>query len=84
MEKDGDLHELLSRGYNLPWGVSCLHLSYDRNGTTSATEAYFQARKIPVRFIVSKKQAVQTPDMNSTGIDTFGIDDIVKMEDIHR
>ncbi|MFC1863143.1 hypothetical protein ACFL1Z_04235, partial [Thermodesulfobacteriota bacterium] len=84
MEREGDLHDQLSRGYSLPWGVSCLHLSYDRNGTTSATEAYFRARKIPMRFMVSKKQTVQTADTALTGIDTFGLDDIVTKEDRDR
>jgi len=44
---DGDLLEILSRSYSLPWGLTCLLFSYEPCDATARIEASLRHRKIP-------------------------------------
>lgn len=55
MKSEGTLHELLSRGYSLPWGVSCVYLTHEIDDQARRVQAHFDMRKVPVRIIDSRK-----------------------------
>jgi uncharacterized protein (DUF58 family) len=50
METQGNLLDILQRGLDLPWGVSCLFFSYEREETVLAVEKYLSHRKVPTVF----------------------------------
>lgn len=52
MESKGDLIGILRRGLEVHWGMSCVHFSYEEDGTVLAAEQYFKHRKTPVMFFV--------------------------------
>jgi uncharacterized protein (DUF58 family) len=52
METKGDILDLLRRGFELHWGMSCAHFSYEEDGTVAAADQYFKHRKTPVLFFV--------------------------------
>ena len=79
MDNDGILEDILTRGYSLPWGVSCLHFSYKENSATSEIEAYFKERRIPVSFIFSEKSSVNKV-INSKDRRIFSIEDLLITE----
>jgi len=54
MESNGDLIDTLRRGLEVHWGVSCVHFSYEEDGTVLAAEQYFKHRKTPVLFFVCR------------------------------
>jgi uncharacterized protein (DUF58 family) len=54
MEPKGDLIDTLRRGLGVHWGMSCLHFSYEEDGTMIAAEQYFKHRKTPALFFVSQ------------------------------
>lgn len=57
MRAEGTLHELLSRGYSMPWGVSCLYLIHEIDDQARRAQARFDNRRVPVRMVDSKMVA---------------------------
>jgi uncharacterized protein (DUF58 family) len=57
MELKEDLLETLRRGLGLHWGMSCVHFSYEEDGTLIAAEQYFKHRKTPVLFFVCRPRS---------------------------
>jgi uncharacterized protein (DUF58 family) len=55
MASEGHLIEILSEGYQLPWGVSCLTFAYEQCDATTAIEASMRNRKVPIVFVHAKK-----------------------------
>ncbi len=51
------LTDLISKGYNIPWGVSCLYFAYQISTQTRAAGAFMKHRKIPIRFIVTQRSS---------------------------
>lgn len=47
MDVQVNLLDTLKRGLDLPWGVSCVLFSYERDQTTLAVEEHLSHRKIP-------------------------------------
>jgi uncharacterized protein (DUF58 family) len=57
MRANGNLADTLYRVVELPWGVSCVHFSYDQDEGTLATARYFSHRRIPMIFVVCSSRA---------------------------
>ena len=74
MEPNGDLVDILRSGLALPWGVSCVHFSYDQDGASLATEGYFSHRKVPVVFVVSQPRSISGEDKVRGKV--YSLDDI--------
>jgi uncharacterized protein (DUF58 family) len=54
MKSREDLLDILRRGLEIHWGMSCVHFSYEEDGTHVAAEQYFKHRKTPVLFFVCR------------------------------
>jgi uncharacterized protein (DUF58 family) len=52
MEPRWGILDILRRGLELHWGMSCAHFSYEEDRTVVAAEEYFKHRKTPVQFFV--------------------------------
>lgn len=76
MESTGNITELFSHGVNLPWGVSCVHFSYQHDGTTFAMGKCFRRRKIPVVFLVCQFLPAQEESVGNIRGRTYRLDDI--------
>ena len=62
-KKPGPLTDLISKGYNIQWGVSCLYFAYQISTRTRAAGAFMKHRKIPIRFIVTQRSdAFEMPE----------------------
>ena len=55
VEKVGPVTDILSRGYNIPWGVSSIYFAYNRANQTRSAGAFMKHRNIPVRFVIAQK-----------------------------
>lgn len=55
MQTRMNLMDMLSQGYNLPWGVSCLAFSYEEGDETADLKAYLRHRNIPTVFVYARK-----------------------------
>jgi hypothetical protein len=64
MESRGDLIDILRRGLEAHWGISCIHFSYEENGTILAAEQYFRHRKTPVMFFVCQRRFTSREDFS--------------------
>jgi uncharacterized protein (DUF58 family) len=54
IEPQGDLNSTLSQGLSLPWGVSCVHFTYETDDRALAADGYFARRRIPTLFLVNR------------------------------
>lgn len=54
MKSRGNLLDILRRGLEIHWGMSCVHFSYEEDETHIAAEQYFKHRKTPVLFFVCR------------------------------
>jgi hypothetical protein len=54
-KKPEPLTDLISKGYNIPWGVSCLYFAYQLSTRTRAVDAFMTHRNVPIRFIVTQR-----------------------------
>jgi uncharacterized protein (DUF58 family) len=62
-KKQDPLTGLISKGYNIPWGVSCLYFAYQLSTQTRSAGAFMKHRKIPIRFIVTQRSgAFEMPE----------------------
>lgn len=62
-KKPDPLTNLISRGYKIPWGVSCLYFGYQLSEQTRLAGALMDHRNIPVRFIMAQKsKALDSPE----------------------
>ena len=62
-KKPDPLMDLISKGYNIPWGVSCLYFAYQISKQTRSARAFMKHRKIPIRFIMTQRSgAFEMPE----------------------
>jgi uncharacterized protein (DUF58 family) len=54
MKQTNDIVDILHNGLNLPWGVSCVYLSYKKDDKTARVNDFFLQHKIPWASIVSQ------------------------------
>jgi hypothetical protein len=76
MESKGDLIDTLRRGLEAQWGMSCLHFSYEEDGTVLAAEQYFKHRKTPVMFFVYQPRFTSREDRSKVWRNIHCVDDI--------
>ena len=76
MESKGDLIDTLRRGLEAQWGMSCLHFSYEEDGTVLAAEQYFKHRKTPVMFFVCQPRFTSREDRSKVWRKIHCVDDI--------
>jgi len=76
MKSKGDLIDTLRRGLEVHWGMSCVHFSYEEDGTVLAAEQYFKHRKTPVMFFVCQPRFTARKDHSKVWHKIHCIDDI--------
>lgn len=55
INKVGELTHILSRGYQIPWGVSSIYFACNKRGRLLSTGAFMRHRSIPIRFVLAQK-----------------------------
>lgn len=81
MESKGDLLDVLRRGLDLRWGVSCVHFSYEADRTIGPAGEYFRQRKTPVIFFICQPGSIAGKDRPEVWPKIFGLDDISVKKD---
>jgi uncharacterized protein (DUF58 family) len=76
MRADGNLADILCRTLQLPWGVSCVHFSYEQDEGTIAALQYFSQRRIPMIFVVCSPRVSWTGDGHKLGAKMYRLDEI--------
>jgi uncharacterized protein (DUF58 family) len=76
MTSEGHLTEILSQGYRLPWGVSCLTFAHEQCEGTTAIEASMRNRKVPTVFIHARRAPGLLGDRYPGGARSYNMDDI--------
>jgi uncharacterized protein (DUF58 family) len=76
----GPLTDLLSRGYQIPSGVSSICFACGRSGQLRATSAFLKNRNIPVRFALARKTIDCEKTNHLQDEDIFYLDDILVPE----
>ena len=80
MRADGGLVDMMYRIPELPWGVSCVHFSYEQDEGTTATAQYFSHRKIPMIFVVCSSRSQWEGDGHTPVSGTYCLDEIHMQE----
>jgi uncharacterized protein (DUF58 family) len=57
-KKSESIPDLISKGYKIPWGVSCLYFANQISEQTRSASAFMKHRKIPIRFILAQGSSV--------------------------
>jgi len=57
-------------------GVSCVHFCYDDDPSVSDMEKFFRKRRIPVTFLVCRRDPNSRPSSAEKGINRYTIDEI--------
>jgi len=76
MRADESLADRLYRILDLPWGLSCIHFSYDQDEGTRATAQYFSHRRNPTIFVVCASRFQREGDGHTPGGKTYRLDEI--------
>jgi uncharacterized protein (DUF58 family) len=76
MRANGSLEDTLCRAQALPWGVSCVHFSYERDKGTRAAAQYFSRRRIPMVFVVCSSHGPREGDGRELGGRVYLLDEI--------
>jgi len=76
MASEGHLIEILSQGYQLPWGVSCLTFAYEQCDATTAIEASMRNRKVPTVFVHARKTPGLLGDRYPGGARSYKMDEL--------
>jgi uncharacterized protein (DUF58 family) len=62
-KKPDPVTDLLSKGYKIPWGVSCLYFAYQISERTRSARAFMKDRNVPIRFITAQgSSAFEIPE----------------------
>jgi uncharacterized protein (DUF58 family) len=56
--KPDPITDLISKGYKIPWGVSCLYFANQISEQTRSASAFMKHRNIPIRFILAQESSV--------------------------
>ncbi len=76
MESKGDLLDVLRRGLELRWDMSCVHFTYEEDGTAVAAEEYLKHRKTPVIVFVCQPHVTTRGAKSKGGRKIHCLDDI--------
>ena len=83
MRADGSLADTLYRILELPWGLSCVHFSYEPDEATRANSQYFSYRSIPMIFVMCASRSQWEGDGHLLGSKTYCLDEI-RLEGAHK
>ncbi|MBW1912519.1 MAG: DUF58 domain-containing protein [Deltaproteobacteria bacterium] len=81
MRSEARLTDILSQGYVMPWGVSCLAFAYEQGEATAAIEASMRNRNIPTIFVHAQKTPGFSDDPYTGRAKSYNMDEIRIMED---
>ena len=76
MEPKRDLIDILRRGLELSWGISCVHFSHEENEAVVGLEEYFKHRKTPVMFFVCRPRSTSGAEKVKVWHKIHHLDDI--------
>jgi len=76
MRASGKLADTLYRALEIPWGLSCVHFSYEQDEGTGATAQYFSYRRIPMISVVCSSRAPCEGDGHRLGGKIYCLDEI--------
>lgn len=76
VKKVGLITDILSRGYQIPWGVSSIYFANNKCGQFRSARAFMKHRSIPVQFVLAQKSS------NFEIIDGLRKEDISYLDDI--
>ena len=83
-KKPDPIMDIVSKGYNIPWGVSCLYFTDQISEQTRAASAFMKHRRIPIRFILAKgSNALEMPE-DSKGENIWYFKHLLFKEDSKR
>ena len=57
VREPGPVTDIISKGYRIPWGVSCLYFACQQSEKTRSAGTFLKNRHIPVRFIASERSS---------------------------
>ena len=80
VKKVGSITDILSRGYQIPWGVSSIYFACNQCGQFCSAMAFMRHRRIPVRFVLTKKSNDFEINDGLRKEDIFYLDDIIVPE----
>jgi uncharacterized protein (DUF58 family) len=80
MEAHGNLLDTLKRGLDLPWGVSCVFFSYEKEETALTVEEYFSHRKIPTVFFQCGPRSVHSENEHGFNKRIYRLEDLGRIE----
>ena len=80
LEAQGNLLDTLKRGLDLPWGVSCVFFSYEKEETALTVEEYFSHRKIPTVFFQCGPRSGHSENEHGFNKRTFRLEDLGRIE----
>ena len=80
MEARGNLLDTLKRGLDLPWGVSCVFFSYEKDETVLSAEKYFSHRKIPTVFFQCGPSFVHGENAHGINNKIYRLEDLGRIE----
>jgi uncharacterized protein (DUF58 family) len=76
MASRGHLTEILSQGFQMPWGVSCLTFAYEQCEETTAIEAAMRNRKVPTVFVHARMRPGLPDDRYPGGARSYSMDEV--------
>ena len=79
-EKAAPVTDILSRGFQIPWGTSSIYFSYQLSEQTRSAVAFMKHRNISIRFAVAKKSNDFDMDRDSQEEDTIFLESILAPE----
>lgn len=76
MRASGKLADTLYRALEVPWGVTCVHFSYEQNEGTQAALEYFSHRRIPMIFVLCSSRAPWEGNGHKPGSKMYHLDEV--------
>jgi uncharacterized protein (DUF58 family) len=76
MRAEGTLADMLYRALELPWGVSCVHFSYEQDGATPSSAQYFRNKRIPTIFVMGSSPGPCAGDRHTLRGTVYSLDEI--------
>jgi uncharacterized protein (DUF58 family) len=76
MRTEGSLADILYRALELPWGVSCVHFSYEQDAGTQASAQFFRNKRIPTIFVACSPHGPGEGDRHTLRGRVYSLDEI--------
>jgi len=80
VEKAGPLTDILSRGYQIPWGLSSIYFACNRHGQIRSARAFMKHRNVPVVFVMAQRSNDAGIENEPMGKNLRYLDDILVAE----